>query len=203
MEKMKKIDFLAALEKRLLGLPDEDRERSLEYYGEMIVDRMEDGMDEESAVADVGTPETAAEAILADVPLSRLVKERIKPKRKLAVWEIILLVLGSPVWLSLLIAALAVLLAAYASLWAGAVCLWSAVAAFGGGALCGVLVTPICFASGNPADAVFLLGAGLLAAGLGIFAFHGCLAVTKGLCRLTKKMFLLIKCRLVRKETVK
>ena len=44
------------------------------------------------------------------------------------------------------------------------------------------------------------LGAGLFLAGLSVFLFFGCVAATKGLARLTKKILLGIKKRFVRKE---
>ena len=39
---MNKQEFLKALSDRLQGIPKEDREKSLEYYSEMIDDRTED-----------------------------------------------------------------------------------------------------------------------------------------------------------------
>ena len=48
-------DFLNALAAGLAGSPDKDA--VLEYYQEMIEDRMEDGMDESSAVAQLGSVE--------------------------------------------------------------------------------------------------------------------------------------------------
>ena len=51
---MNKKAFLWALMDGLSGLPMEDIERSLDYYSEMIDDRMEDGLSEEEAVAAMG-----------------------------------------------------------------------------------------------------------------------------------------------------
>ncbi len=61
---MNKEQFLAALRARLTGLPREDLERTLQYYREMIDDRIEEGMSEQAAVADVGDPDELAAAIL-------------------------------------------------------------------------------------------------------------------------------------------
>ena len=49
---MSKTEFLTELKKALEGLPEEDIEKSLEYYSEMIDDRIEDGLSEEEAVAE-------------------------------------------------------------------------------------------------------------------------------------------------------
>ena len=44
---MKKNDFLWGLAEGLRGLPPEDLERWVDYYREMIDDRMDDGLSEE------------------------------------------------------------------------------------------------------------------------------------------------------------
>ena len=44
---MRKYEFLAELEKRLSSLSGEDKEERLTFYGEMVDDRMEDGLSEE------------------------------------------------------------------------------------------------------------------------------------------------------------
>ena len=115
---MNKLDFILTLRGRLENLPQEDVEDRLRFYMEMIEDRMEGGLSEEDAVAELGTVEEISAQIIADIPLAKLVKERVKPKRRLRAGEILLLVLGFPVWLPLLISAAAVVLSLYISLWA-------------------------------------------------------------------------------------
>ena len=65
---MTKADFLNALAVRLSSLSEIDVARSLDYYEEMIDDRMDDGMTEEEAVAAAGSPEDAAREILLNIP---------------------------------------------------------------------------------------------------------------------------------------
>ena len=65
---MNKQEFLKTLWNRLSELPNEDVERSLDYYAEMIDDRVESGMTEDEAVEAIGGVEEAAAQILADVP---------------------------------------------------------------------------------------------------------------------------------------
>ena len=67
---MKKNEFLAELRGRLAGLSEADLNRSLDYYAEMIDDRMEDGLSEDEAVNAVGTPAVIAEDILKEMPLT-------------------------------------------------------------------------------------------------------------------------------------
>ena len=47
---MNKLDFLFALEEQLQALPDQERKQALEYYFEIIDDRMDCGMNEEEIV---------------------------------------------------------------------------------------------------------------------------------------------------------
>ena len=57
---MTKYEFLEKLKSGLHGLPDKELKSSLEYYGEMIDERIEGGLSEEDAVAQLGDPETVA-----------------------------------------------------------------------------------------------------------------------------------------------
>ena len=102
--------FLQALRLQLAALPAAERERCIEDYRGMILDRMEDGATEEEAVAELGTPAEIAGQILSEIPITTLVRERVRPKRKIAAWEIVLLVLGAPLWLPLLITVAAIAL---------------------------------------------------------------------------------------------
>ena len=61
---MNKQDFLKELSRALSGLPREDLEERLAFYSEMIDDRMEDGLSEEEAVADIGSIDEAASQII-------------------------------------------------------------------------------------------------------------------------------------------
>ena len=60
---MRKDEFLLTLQNALAGMPRADLERTVQYYREMIEDRVEEGMSEEAAVADVGDPVELAAAI--------------------------------------------------------------------------------------------------------------------------------------------
>ena len=197
---MTKLQFLLALNNKLSGLPQDDVEQRLNFYAEMIEDRMEDGLSEEAAVADMGDIEEIATQITADIPLMKIVKEKARPKRKRKAWEITLLAVGSPVWASLLIAVVAVAFALYISLWAVVVSLW---AAFGAFVICAMacLILGVAFAvSGNVHAGLMAVAAGFVCAALTIFLFYGCRAVTKGTALLAKIIVLAVKKSLTRKE---
>ena len=138
---MTKLNFILSLNERLAGLPHDEMEEHLNFYIEMIEDRIEDGMPEEEAVAAVGTVDEIAEEIIAHIPLFKIAKEKIKPKRKLKTLETVLLAVGSPVWASIAIAAVAVVLSLYISLWSIIFSLWSVFASFIGCTIGGVVLS--------------------------------------------------------------
>ena len=200
---MSKQEFLEYLRKGLSGLPQEDIEERLTFYGEMIDDRIEEGLTEEDAVSRIGTVDTIISQIKADIPITKLVREKITPQKNLRIWEIVLLILGSPIWLSLLITAFAVILSLYATLWSVVISLWAVFGLVIGCAF-GSVVAGIVFAcSGNVLSGIAMLAAGIICAGLSIFMFYGCKAATNGVLMLTKKMALGIKSLFVGKEAAK
>jgi uncharacterized membrane protein len=197
---MDKKEFLWRLMDGLSGLPMEDIDRSLDYYSEMIDDRMEDGLSEEEAVAALGPVGEICSQILAETPLSRLVKEAVRPKRKFRVWEIILLVLGSPVWVPLMAAALIVVVSVYLSIWAVLLSLYAADLAGAVAGLAGVVTMFRMLSIGQIAEGILFLGGGLVCIGLAILLFFGFNQLTKGLVWVTKRGLLALKGCFVRKE---
>lgn len=151
---------------------------------------MEEGLSEEEAVSAIGSVDEIAAQIVADIPFVKIVKEKIKSKRQLKTWEIVLLVLGFPVWLSLLIAAFSVFFSLYVSLWTVIISLW---AVFGSLVVCGFggIIAGFVFALGNNGlTGIAMIGTGMISAGLAIFLFYGCKSATKGILLLTKKIVL-------------
>ncbi|MDO4831573.1 MAG: DUF1700 domain-containing protein [Clostridia bacterium] len=197
---MNKHDFLAQLRKGLSGLPQDDIEERLTFYGEMLDDRIEEGLSEEEAVSAIGDVEEIVRQAVADIPLAKIAKERIKPQRRLKAWEIVLLAIGSPIWLSLGVAAVAVILALYVSIWAIIVSLW---AVFGAFAACAIVSLPECVifaAYGSGASGLAILSAGIVCAGFSIMMFYGCKKATKGILMLTKRITIWVKNCFIKKE---
>lgn len=197
---MNKHEFLAELRKRLWDLPADVREESLDYYKEMIEDRMEESMSEEAAVHAIGTPDEVAAEILGDIPFTKQAKAHVKSHRKPAPWEIILLILGSPIWLSLLAAAFVIVLAVYIVIWSMVIALWAVELGLSAGAVVGIVASSFFALHGNPWSGIAFLGVSLILAGLSIFMFYGCLYASKGICFISKRIFLFIKFCFVRKE---
>ncbi len=194
---MNKEQFLIELASALAGLPEEDIEKSLEYYSEMIDDRIEDGLSEEEAVAALGTIDEIRAQIIKDTPLTKIVKERVKPKRSFRGWEIAVIIIGFPLWFSLLVAAFAVAFSLYISLWAVIISLYAVNVCFFACALAGLVAAAADFATGNPAGGLFFVGASLLCVGIGILWIFLCKWSAYGLVWLGKVS---IKSLFIRKE---
>ena len=72
---MNKQEFLSRLEEALAGLPREELMERLAFYRESIDDRMETGLTEEAAVAELGPVEEIASQILSDSVLILATKD--------------------------------------------------------------------------------------------------------------------------------
>lgn len=165
---MNKQEFIRILAERLKDLPQEEREKSVAYYAEIIDDRMEDGISEAEAVAAIGNPEQAAQQILANTSLPQIKKNRV-----LRGWEIALLILGFPLWGSLLLAFFAVTFSLYIVMWAVIIVFYAAVLSFAIGALAGLFSCGVLFFTATPLKAIFLLGIALFLTGLAILSLLG------------------------------
>ena len=161
---MNKREFLRSLSASLRGMPRGERAQSLEYYGEMIQDRMEEGLSEEEAVARLGSADEIARQILEGGGAQGRQGSRVP------LWMIALIVLGSPVWLALLFAFLAVVLAAYIVAWSLIAALYAVLLGMAVCGPCGALGFVIEIARGNFALAVLLLGGGCALLGLALLA---------------------------------
>lgn len=200
---MTKNEFLAELRSKLSGVPEKDAEDRLGFYSEIIDDRMEEGISEEEAVRGIGSIDEIAAGITAEISQARNKDQKRESKRKLKAWEIVLLAAGSPVWLPLAIAAVAVTFSLYAVLWALVISLWAVFVAFTATAGGSIVIFVVQIIYGNALAGVAILGAGLILAGSSIFLFFGCKNSTKGTAVLAKKIALGIKKIFVKKEAAK
>lgn len=197
---MTKINFILSLNEKLSGLPKDEIEERLSFYNEMIDDRMEEGLTEEEAVASVGSIDEIAAQIVDDIPLMKIAKEKIRPKRRLKAREIVLLSVGSPLWLTLVLVAASLIITLYAVLWSLVASAWAVFAALAAVAVAGTVAGIFVAIFNGVLSGLALVGAALVCGGLGIFAFIGCLAATKGTVILTKKIALGIKKCFIKKE---
>ena len=197
---MNKQEFLNQLKIKLQRLPEKETEERLTFYSEMIDDRMEEGRTEEQAVSEIGSIDEIASQIIADIPLLKIAKEKLKPNRRLKAWEIVLLAVGSPIWLSLLISAFAVMISLYVVLWSIVISLWAVFASLLGCSFGGLISGTVFALLSSPHAGIALIGASLACAGIAIFLFFGCREATKGTAKLAKVIVLGIKKAFIRKE---
>ena len=182
---MNKTQFLLELDKMLSQLSETEKVDWLRFYSEMIEDRMEEGLSEEEAVAAIGTVRDIAAQITSDQPAGTAKKRNP--------WMVLLLILGSPIWIAILASLFAVVLTLYISLWAIVISLWAVFASLAACGLAGVAGGIGVACGGHVLPGIALSGAGLVCAGLAILLFFGCRAATKGTAILGKKLFMLIK----------
>ena len=199
---MTKQAFIDKLAIELAALPEDiiDADERIGFYSEMIDDRIESGASEEDAVAACGSIEDIISQIIAEIPLGTLVKKKIKPKRSIAWWEILLIILGSPLWITLLAALLVIVISVYAVLWSLIASLWAVDVALAGVAIGGIVYSILCFCSASVPIAFAMLGMVLFSAGAGIAFFFACKAATVGTAKLTKKIAIGIKRLFIKKE---
>ena len=140
-------------------------EETKAFYAEAIADRIEDGMSEEEAVAAMGTPGEVAEATLNDLPAVPRAIARTRRRSTALLW--VLTIVGSPVWVPLLVAFAAVVVTVYVCIWVLALCMWAIAAT-----LCAVGAASFVLAAagvviGHAPYAIAMLGCGFAFVGAG------------------------------------
>ena len=201
---MSKDAFIGELRHRMAGLPKEAVDRTVEYYSELIADSMEDGLSEEEAVSRLGSLDEIVANVVKDTPLSQIVETRIREKKAkrggIRAWEVILLVLGAPLWLPLLWAVLAVGLALYVTLWAVVIALWAVVAAVILSGVVAVVAGLVELCRLHLPQGLVLLGGGLVCMGLCALLFLLMKLITVGTVKLCKLIWTGIKSLFVGKK---
>lgn len=196
---MYKQDFLEQLRTRLSQFPKKEVEERLSFYAEMIEDRMEEGLSEEQAVAKMGSLESVALEIASEIPLMKAFKEKIKPRRRFKTWEIVLLAVGAPIWLSLLISAFAVLFSLYVSFWSVVASAWALFIALAAGCFGGGLGGLVFLFMGKVSAGIAFFAAALVCIGLTILFFFVGKWITRSAVSLAKKFRLGIKKQFIKR----
>ncbi|OTN88384.1 hypothetical protein A5819_000865 [Enterococcus sp. 7E2_DIV0204] len=109
---MNKQEFLYQLEEGLIRLNESEKNQFILYYDELIEDYLEDGASEAEAVSKLGKPSRIASKILEEA-----FEERSFQKKKLSPLMVVLLIIGFPLWGSILLTAILLILSAYIIIW--------------------------------------------------------------------------------------
>lgn len=189
---MNKQEFLTELKKRLSGIPKKDIDQTIEFYEELILDKIEEGQTEEEAIASLDAIDEIVKATLSNVSIPKLVKEKFAPKRSLKTWEIVVIASTAIIWIPLAIVLLSVILSLYVGLWSGVIALAASTISVGASSLIivgGIL--DLCI--GHAASGIFTIGLALALLGtsllLGLLTFK----LSKLMVILCKKIILWIK----------
>lgn len=172
---MKKLEFINELGAQLHSMPAEEVRPLLDYYMEIVADRMEDGMTEEEAVASLGPIPELAEKILAEQPQTEQEPEPIptpaplpepvsQTKRRWSGSSIVLAIILSPLWLALLCVLISIEIAVWGTLASLAV---SSGAMILGGIACSILSLIPAFDPVSISARIFVSGCSLVCSGIG------------------------------------
>lgn len=197
---MNKIEFTENLRARLKGLPQKDIDDSIDYYTELIDDRIEEGMTEEEAVKVLGKLDDIAAQIIGTTSLPKMVKEKIKSGRSLQAWEIVLIVLGFPLWFPLLLSFGAILISAFAVIGSVIISIFAVSFAAGACAVAFIIAAPFSFGSAMIGSGMVFTGTSLVSAAFCILFFIAAIYCAKGTLWLIKKIVFKIKSCFVKKE---
>ncbi len=196
---MNKKEFLEALEKRLQALPKEEIQERLEFYSEAIDDRVEEGLTEEQAIEQIGTLDEVTWEIVKKTPLVTLVKEKVKPKRRMRAWEIVLLCVGFPLWFPLLVTAMVLILVGYILAWVLVIVTYSVEMATASAGLAAIGAGVATFFNGAHWLGFGMAGAGAMCLGFALLWVFACIGATKASISLTRAIILSIKKKFVKR----
>lgn len=198
-------EYLSQLREKLTQNNIQGIDAMIEFYGEAIDDRIEDGMSEEDAVAAMEDTDSIVKNAKLDKPIASLMADKVKEKHKEASSSghgtlfTVLAIVGFPIWFPLLIAFFAVIFSLYISMWAVVVSLYSVELSFGVASLASLFGIAAYFMGQIPLEtAIALLGCSLLFAGLAIILWRPIVALTKWMIKLIKVVFRAIKSMFVK-----
>ena len=112
---MTKKEFLSELKKKLRGLSANEARERINFYSEIIDDKIEEGLSEQDAVGEVGNVDDIAEQIIGEMSEAG---NKPKSTKNSSVAQRVLLIIGSPIWVSILISVYAVVWSVVIALWA-------------------------------------------------------------------------------------
>ena len=196
---MRKQDFIKELQTKLSFLPKEEIKDRISFYNELIDDKIEEGLKEEDVIESIGSVDEIIDQIINDMPLSKIAKDQIKPKRKLSALEVTLIIIGSPIWLTLLLSLVAVLFSLYIVGWSLIISIWAIFISLISVLVAGITLAVVSLFSNSALVALSYLGVTLIILGLTILIHYVCKIMTKVYIKLTKLIVLSIKKKLLKR----
>lgn len=199
---MNKSEFLGKLTNRLEHLPHQEVAKIISYYEESIDDRIEDGITEDVSIKSLGSLDDIVTNIENEIPITSMVKDKVIKKVEKSRSKGVLLaltIIGSPLWLPLLLAAVCVVLSLVIAGWgiyAGGVVGYVSLTLI---AVIGVVFGFIRIFTIGFTTGIAYMGVGVIAAGMMMLLFYPCVWITKQWMKLNVFPFRKLRQRLVRK----
>lgn len=184
---MNKEEFLTTLRSELEKKSVSNIDNMIEYYDEMICDRIEDGMSEEDAINSMDSISTIVNEAVLDKTIPTLMKEKVSKSRKEAkanghsVLWIVLAILGFPIWLPLLLTFGIVIFVLFVLLWVLVLTCFIVLISF---ALAAVACLALPFFAFSAPSLFLCIGAALVLGGLTVLLWKPICACAKALTRL-------------------
>ncbi|WP_225743185.1 DUF1700 domain-containing protein [Marinilactibacillus sp. Marseille-P9653] len=179
---MNRIEFIKTLSSQLSYImrPEEVREL-VDYYDEMILDLMEEGMTEEKAVSQLDTPEQIIDSVKG-TPL----EWNLPISKKFSPYLVILLILGFPLWGSLGLAGILLVFSLYVVIWCIPVITGALAFAGVAGGLASTILSPLALMDGFHIG-LTQLGIGLMLFGAGLLITLITISISKRFVRYSQK----------------
>lgn len=179
---MRKADFLKELELNLQKMNASEKNKFVIYYDEIISDYIENGMSEEEAIKKVGSPMKIAEELLADYDSVELKL----PSTGSKTLNIILTVIGFPLWGSVLLSIILLVFSIYVLIWCIPIVTGAGCAAFFASSIVGIIGSPFVMFKSVPVG-VMQLGTSIAAIGLSVLLGIVTINVSKKVANVTKR----------------
>ena len=183
---MNKQEFVSALSNGIKHINGCDVDERVSFYSEIIDDKIEEGMSEEDAVAQIGSVDDIVAQISAELGVTKPKITAKEPQKHSSALKTTLLVIGSPVWGAMLISLFAVVFSVWVSLWAVVVALWAAVLSLCVGSIAVIVAGVVLLTVGEKGTGLLAISTSLICAGFSIFMCLGSFMVSKGMAALTK-----------------
>lgn len=191
---MTRNEFISSLSARLHSIPEAEKNKALDWYSELICDRMEE-MPEADAVSGIGSVDEIADEILSQYRQNTTVvhssdstepQSRRSPNKGVNTALVIFAaVVLSPIWLPLLITGLSLALVAVVLVWCAVVTVGVMLVSAAAVGVVGLVYGFWALFVINPAYGLLVLGAALTAAGLTLALIPLIVVTVKGAAEFT------------------
>ncbi len=174
---MKRDEFLSELNKRLNHIPELEKTKVIDYYKECIDDKIEDGIPEDVAIKSFGNLDNIVNNIEYELPIALVVKDKFQKKtsknsKTKNIIITILLILGFPIWGSLLLAGASVVLSIYFTAWIVIIFLLGIYLVCAIGGFSEIIFGMISIFTFSPLVGIAYIGAGLVISGIVICLYN-------------------------------